>query len=347
MTDLIKKINTIGFLAAAFLLTSCASNADTVNAPELSETADTEISELPNTVISETTAAETAEEESSEAASEILPETEPFEMLFPVYLSGYFEYIDKNGNVVTDGKYDKAYFFGDGLAAVCKDGKYGAVDLRAQTAVPMSFGYLGGFHCGMSVVKDEREGGLSGYINSAGEIVVPIEHTYASDFSEGAAVVWQSSGYSYAIDINGAELYEVGCSDYAFIGKAREGLLRHHAYFLDARTGETVIDDLLDRRDHDFLCFYPDGFSEGLAAYPVPKDFTDENYIPENDENYYEDSANWKYGYIDTAGKWAIEPVFDSAAYFSEGLASAEKDGRRGVIDKTGEFVFYSDGVTG
>lgn len=195
MTDFLKKINTVGFLAAAFLLTSCTSNADTVKAPELSETADTEISELPNTVISETT-----EEESSEAASEILPETEPFEMLFPVYLSGYFEYIDKSGNVVTDGKYDKANFFSDGLAAVCKDGKYGAIDLRAQTAVPLSFGYLGGFHCGMSVVKEEKEGGLSGYINSAGEIVIPIEHIYASDFSEGVAVVWNSPSYSYAID---------------------------------------------------------------------------------------------------------------------------------------------------
>jgi len=40
-----------------------------------------------------------------------------------------------------------------------------------------------------------------------------------------------------------------------------------------------------------------------------------------------------KYGYINTSGKFVIEPQFDSAASFSEGLAVIEMDSKEGFID--------------
>ena len=48
-----------------------------------------------------------------------------------------------------------------------------------------------------------------------------------------------------------------------------------------------------------------------------------------------------KYGFIDKTGRFVIEPVFDKATDFSEGLASAyvENGNRHGYIDKTGRFV--------
>jgi hypothetical protein len=44
-------------------------------------------------------------------------------------------------------------------------------------------------------------------------------------------------------------------------------------------------------------------------------------------------------GYIDKTGKTVIEPDFDDADSFSEGLASVEIEGKRGYIDKTGKVV--------
>ena len=46
-----------------------------------------------------------------------------------------------------------------------------------------------------------------------------------------------------------------------------------------------------------------------------------------------------KYGFIDKSGKVVIEPQFDDAEDFSEGLAQVGKDGKWGFIDKSGKVV--------
>lgn len=46
-----------------------------------------------------------------------------------------------------------------------------------------------------------------------------------------------------------------------------------------------------------------------------------------------------KYGFIDTLGNVVIEPQFENAYQFSEGLACAKKDGKFGYVDTTGNFV--------
>lgn len=59
------------------------------------------------------------------------------------------------------------------------------------------------------------------------------------------------------------------------------------------------------------------GFSEGLAAA----------------------EAGGKYGYIDTSGKFVIQPQFEEASYFSEGWAVVEKEGKKFYISREGEKV--------
>ena len=50
-------------------------------------------------------------------------------------------------------------------------------------------------------------------------------------------------------------------------------------------------------------------------------------------------------GFIDGCGRVVVEPVYDSALEFSEGLARVEKEGKFGFIDKSGKVVidFYLD----
>ena len=82
--------------------------------------------------------------------------------------------IEKQGNDVDDvveitpeftaavHQYDELYPFSEGMAAVKKDGKYG-------------------------------------YINTKGELVIPCQFGYASDFIEGTAVVVKDDGMPYCI----------------------------------------------------------------------------------------------------------------------------------------------------
>ncbi len=46
-----------------------------------------------------------------------------------------------------------------------------------------------------------------------------------------------------------------------------------------------------------------------------------------------------KWGYLDTEGKWTIEPQFDSVHSFSEGVASVEKNGKWFFVDKKGNTI--------
>jgi hypothetical protein len=48
---------------------------------------------------------------------------------------------------------------------------------------------------------------------------------------------------------------------------------------------------------------------------------------------------NGQAGFIDKSGNIVIEPYFDKAFYFSEGLAAVELSGQWGFIDKKGRFV--------
>ena len=46
-----------------------------------------------------------------------------------------------------------------------------------------------------------------------------------------------------------------------------------------------------------------------------------------------------KWGFIDTKGQYVINPQFDNAGEFSEGLAPVEIGGKYGFIDTKGQYV--------
>ena len=62
-----------------------------------------------------------------------------------VHKNGGCGYIDENGNPITDFEYDSVYYreFKNGIALVCKDGKYGFIDRKGKVVVPIIHGYNG------------------------------------------------------------------------------------------------------------------------------------------------------------------------------------------------------------
>lgn len=117
-------------------------------------------------------------------------------------------------------------------------------------------------------------------------------------------------------------------------------MVNQHAYY--NIEGECVIGNNVSVNYTDG--FYPSSFYEGLAVYPRLKD---SYYSKENMVDEFFNSSNWYYKYIDKNGNNVFGVKFDSAGVFSEGLAVAEVDGKTGCIDKSGNFVFYHDGING
>jgi hypothetical protein len=73
----------------------------------------------------------------------------------------------------------------------------------------------------------------------------------------------------------------------------------------------------------DFTFSYASIFHEGLSV-AQPKNGT-------------------KTGYIDRSGKFVIEPKFDFASEFKNGLAKVRQGKIWGYIDRTGKYVWSTD----
>lgn len=92
-------------------------------------------------------------------------------------------------NYLTEAVYDHAWIFSEGLAAVAKDGLVGFINEAGETVIPFRYDYVPGYDY---VFKDgfariySREG-KAGLIDRQGQIVVPVEYDNIGD--------WQKEGY--------------------------------------------------------------------------------------------------------------------------------------------------------
>ncbi len=96
----------------------------------------------------------------------------------------YYGFIDKQGNVVVDAKYNTVYSFTEGLAAVSKEstydgGKFGFIDTEGNLVIGYEYDYISrGFENGAAIVciKDNVVSWeyKYGVINKNGETIIPI-----------------------------------------------------------------------------------------------------------------------------------------------------------------------------
>lgn len=67
-------------------------------------------------------------------------EVYPNNKLFVKVENGKYGFVDSNGNIVVDCKYDKAYEFNEyGFASVRKEGKWGAIDEQGKEVAPINY----------------------------------------------------------------------------------------------------------------------------------------------------------------------------------------------------------------
>ncbi|HEY7159741.1 MAG TPA: WG repeat-containing protein [Acidobacteriota bacterium] len=155
---------------------------------------------------------------------------------------------------------------------------------------------------------------LWGYINADGKIVIEPQFNMAFEFAEGVAQVMVKDRWGY-IDPSGKFVIQpkFARSDRFYEGFARvciDPAIAEFAGYID-KTGTLVI----PTEGAEYL----GKFSEGLAAMKI----------------------KGKFGFIDRTGKFVIQPKYDVADIFTEGLARvAIKKGEKylwGFIDKSGK----------
>lgn len=172
-------------------------------------------------------------------------------------------------------KYERVQSFSEGLAAVFANEHWGYVDTKGNVVIPLEYDSVLPFREGLAAVASE---GYWGFINKSGDVVIKPQY----------------------------EMLDIQPDD---IGGFSEGLaavsINDRWGFID-KSGEIVIKPQYD---------YAFSFSEGLAAVSLDN--------------------NW--GYINKQGNIVIEPMYNSASSFSENAASVYYNEGWGFIDRTGD----------
>jgi hypothetical protein len=144
--------------------------------------------------------------------------------------------------------------------------------------------------------------GSWGFMDKTGKAVIPASFYEARPFREGFALILDQEGATGYIDERGAFIWTVPKES---IDKA----LRDY--------GLAAFEEELDALRDDL-----GNFHEGLARVKE-----------------YSGALQWRFGFIDRTGKYAIKPQFGKARDFSEGLAPVNTPGSGyyGYIRKDGK----------
>ena len=207
-------------------------------------------------------------------------------------------------------KYEEVDEFSEGLALIKgKDGA-GYINEAGEEVIPPIYGYSEAFSEGLAVVTQKGSHKKMGYIDKTGKVVIPFKDIIAWSFSEGLAHAGRRGNHGF-IDKTGKKVlsgdYNIGRTEFS------EGLapvrINGRMVYID-KMGKEVF-------SKDASVAFP--FSEGLASIA--------------------NKEGSKWGFIDKTGEIVISIKYDDAGSFSEGLAIVKQDDNYSVIDQKGEVV--------
>lgn len=220
--------------------------------------------------------------------------------------------INRSGSFVIKPKYESISEFSEGLAIATDDkGNFYVLDTTGKI-IYQSDGYISGFQDGRAVIQatlsDSKQ--LYGYIDTNGKMVIPPRYQYATDFSNGRAVVRLDTGNYAIIDKDGNIIKTF---DYAWMNNLSEGL----AAFQPTQDGKWGYVD-----ENGKVAIEPNfgeafEFKDGLAQV-----------------NSSLDLSIRKYGIIDKKGHYILKPEYNDVKILGEGMLAAGK-----AIDSTQPFI--------
>lgn len=157
--------------------------------------------------------------------------------------------------------------------------------------------------------------GKWGYIDVSGAVVIAPQYDLAWDFSEGLALARQGSQYGY-IDKTGAWVIAPQYTDAWYFSEGLAPVETSDGWVYIDRSGTVVVEP-------DFE------LAQGMLE-------ENGNYRP---REFGLVRVGNQYGFRNAEGEVVVEPQYEQAWHFSEGLARVKKNDQWGYIDRTGALV--------
>jgi len=262
-----------------------------------------------------------------------------------VLKNGYWGFVDKSGHYKiqprfpayseTSGsqrEFQPPWNFSEGVTLAGEpDFLYRFIDMNGHESFRMPVSMTTSiepdakpFAQGLAVMANKDIAGTYGYIDHTGAFQIKPKGASALSFSEGLAAVSIIPDASAPTEISDLEHY---C-----VPKWRSNLPPPKVGFVN-KSGEFVVRPQFDETS---------SFKEGLAAVASGKYVNESRGEPgtiriSKTPPGMQFKAKW--GFIDKTGKSVIEPQFDAAQDFSQGLAAIQIGEKWGYVDHTGRVV--------
>lgn len=217
-----------------------------------------------------------------------------------------FGFIDTSGALVIPARYGQVMPFKHGVTSVRLFGgqEWFLINTRGERLGNQGFSEMLTFTDGLAAFRDK---GKTGYVDTAGNIVIQPTLSWGGPFFNGRAPITLTLGYAF-IDKSGAIAIKGPFQDtnpfsggYALVKvKGMRGIID--------TTGKWVIPP-------KYWALGP--YSEGRASVQI----------------------NRKWGYFDESGSIVIQPKYEFAATFKFGCTTVTLSGKTGLIDRSGTVV--------
>jgi len=237
--------------------------------------------------------------------------------LHPAHVGGKVGFIDHTGQLVIPAKFTDGRPFDGPRGPACEGRRWGLIDRTGEWVVSPEPGRPPVFQEDRAPVFGLGEGGrYCGYVDLSNQMVIPARFEDCRPFREGLAAAKQNGKWGF-LGPAGVWFIEPQYDFARNYSDAKAAVwMTGRMGFLN-RAGKVVIEPVFTvSADESDYCDFHDNRAAAKRA---------------------EDPGKW--GYIDREGRWMIQPRFDAARPFSEGLAAVKLDGKWGFIDDGGKMV--------
>lgn len=228
----------------------------------------------------------------------------------PVEVNDKWGFLNTDGKLAIQTKYDKVVPFRDGFSAVKRNGQFYSLDKSGNEFLVDVPGIVDLNDFSEKLASFRASDDLVGFVDGGGKVVIQPKFKAAGDFYGGLAWAKNNSDKVGYINSKGEWVlepqFDSGKNFDPESGLARVKTGDKWAYV--SKTG-----DIMYMNDSDLF----EDFSNGLAR----------------------GKKNDKFGFFNDKMEWAIKPQYDGARDFKNGYAAVKSGERWGVVDHTGNVV--------
>ena len=250
--------------------------------------------------------------------------------------------IDKNGTILIQPSYDRLFLYKEGVFLYRNGKDEGVLNEKGESIVEPKYQLIRSFKNGFAAIYANKKWG---FIDSKGHIIVEPKYDYVADFNDNRALVGRKTGlfnimhYGF-INPQGEEIIQTKYNSATDFSEGLASVCR--ADFGSPSCGYIDENETMLIKDN---FTYAESFKNGLARvttstyFPLkyfPKYINKKgDVVLETDEAIQ--GASWRTNTI--MAHFALDSKLLVNKQSSDGVSSFRKDGKIGLIDKSGKII--------